>query len=179
MDELQTIRDALEYANSFGEEQTDIYSKALAALSRLEALAAEVPDAKEIIDEAMNLGAQEEEATFSIRDWKKEESILAARIGQYAYRYSEDIRKDRDYWKNIVESCGDIIQASIENHKPNGWQDACPNCGDSPLRLEARSRNGSASASADCIAVCQNCKRPMPEGWHSIHGQIKIPGPGE
>ena len=85
MDELETIRDALEYANSFGEEQTDIYSKALAVLSRLEARAAEMPDVKAIIK--------------AIRTGNLSEAEAGALIGHYARLYSEDIRKDRDDWR--------------------------------------------------------------------------------
>ena len=95
MDELQTIREALEYANSFGEEQTDIYSKALAALSRLEARAAEMPDTSKIVWEIDRICNDPEHKAPN--DSRVDEA--SALIGQYAYRYSEDIRKDRDEWR--------------------------------------------------------------------------------
>lgn len=35
----------------------------------------------------------------------------AAAIGQYAYRYSEDIRKDRDEWKAMAVQYADAVKA--------------------------------------------------------------------
>ena len=60
-------------------------TEALAALSRLEALAAEMPDVKAIIK--------------AIRTGNLSEAEAGALIGHYARLYSEDIRKDRDDWR--------------------------------------------------------------------------------
>ena len=86
MDELQTIRKTLWRAKDCNVEGWD---KALAALSRLEAIATEIPD-------TAKLAAQ-------IRDDKIGDNHAGMLIGQYAYRYSEDIRKDRDEWKALAE----------------------------------------------------------------------------
>ena len=89
MDELQTIREVLEEFAENGPRPG--LTVALAALSRLEARAAEMPDTAEIIE--------------SIRGVFPHDGMLLSReecgalIGQYAYRYSEDIRKDRDEWR--------------------------------------------------------------------------------
>lgn len=156
MDELQTIREALEYADSFGEEQTDIYTKALAALSRLEARAAEMPEARRLISKIRKGNEVDGVYQFSTLDRE-----AAAMIGQYAYRYSEAVREDRDYWKSLVNRAASIL--ALGNKKLG----ACPNCGASPLTMEAYSRNGVAGPLGDSIAVCQSCKKPMPEGWSS------------
>ena len=92
MNELQTIRDALELGHQLAEDHAflGICSKtteALAALSRLEALAAEMPDVKAIIK--------------AIRTGNLSEAEAGALIGHYARLYSEDIRKDRDEWKQL------------------------------------------------------------------------------
>ena len=38
----------------------------------------------------------------------------AVLIGQYAYRYSEEIRKDRDYWKGKVEALRKDLDSIVE-----------------------------------------------------------------
>lgn len=41
----------------------------------------------------------------------------AALIGQYAYRYSEDIRKERDYWRKLAMDFHDAVHAEVEKRK--------------------------------------------------------------
>lgn len=38
-------------------------------------------------------------------------------IGQYAYRYSEDIRKERDYWRKLAMDFHDAVHAEVEKRK--------------------------------------------------------------
>jgi len=38
----------------------------------------------------------------------------ATLIGQYAYRYSKEIRKDRDYWKGKIEALRADLDTIIE-----------------------------------------------------------------
>lgn len=101
MDELQAIREALEYCRD--ELNAHIAGSALAALSRLEARAAETPDAKAIIK--------------AIRIGNLSEAEAGALIGHYARLYSEDIRKDRDYWKGIVKALHDVIDIHLKNNE--------------------------------------------------------------
>jgi len=101
MDELQTIRGALESIVSAlvarkgtpDELKVSIYDTvalkdSLAALSRLEAHAAEMPDTKGLI--------------HLIKTEQIGDGDAGLLIGQYAYRYSEDIRKDRDKWRSLA-----------------------------------------------------------------------------
>lgn len=85
MDELQTIREVLEEFAEDGPRPG--LTVALAALSRLEARAAEMPDVKAIIK--------------AIRIGNLSEAEAGALIGHYARLYSEDIRKERDEWKQL------------------------------------------------------------------------------
>jgi hypothetical protein len=160
MNELQTIREALEYCRS--ELNAHVAGPALDAIDMLEAREASFATAGEI-------------ANSIIDNRAPDRTVCASLIGQYAYRYSEDIRKDRDYWKKTAESLHDAILQHIENHKgerlpvyaPNK-DISCPNCGASPLRIMARRRDGSGAISADgqdYMAVCASCNQPMPEGW--------------
>ena len=205
MDELQTIREALKAfddENFHNGNDCTLSSAALGAMERLEARAAEMPDASGLVRRIRG----------NIENVALTHSESAAEIGQYAYRYSEDIRKDRDYWKKIAMAFHDAVHQHLDNHKMDvfgpesevsklsrkvfsqceaqgidcaeaclkprnhahwvpiirSWsKDACPNCGAYPLRMNAVPRNGSFSMGAsDMIAVCQSCKKPMPEGWH-------------
>jgi hypothetical protein len=56
-------------------------------------------------------------------EWIEARRIVGAEIGQYAYRYTEDIRKDRDYWKDTATASHDAIHQHIENHRGE-----CPEC---------------------------------------------------
>ena len=85
MDWLQTIREVLEEFAENGPGQG--LTVALEALSHLEAPAAEMPDVKAIIK--------------TIRIGNLSEAEAGALIGHYARLYSEDIRKDRDEWKQL------------------------------------------------------------------------------
>jgi hypothetical protein len=109
MDELQTIREALVWIQDFGRSFVDneaadrCASKArdaLAALARLEALAGEMPDTAEL--------------AARIRGDKIGDNHAGMLIGQYAYRYSEDIRKDRDEWKAMAEDFARAIMAKAK-----------------------------------------------------------------
>ena len=53
---------------------------------------------------------------------------VGALIGQYAYRYTEDIRKDRDYWKDTATAFHDAIHQHIENHKGEAIKSECVGC---------------------------------------------------
>lgn len=114
MDELQTIREALEDYKV--NKDWHLGEVALAALSRLEARAAEWPDMTKIIgqiDESIHY-----DKTFpSLECWKTKEDTVSIIIGQYAYRYSEDIRKDRDEWKKLSMDFLDIIQGKLKGDK--------------------------------------------------------------
>ena len=85
MDDLRTIREVLEEFAEDGPRQG--ITVALEALSRLEARAAEMPDVKAIIK--------------AIRIGNLSEAEAGALIGHYARLYSEDIRKERDEWKQL------------------------------------------------------------------------------
>jgi hypothetical protein len=87
-DELSVIREYIESMPRKSITDKASQSKALAALSRLEARAAEMPDAASLAN--------------SIRFDDFDTNSAAALIGQYAYRYSEDIRKDRDAWRSLA-----------------------------------------------------------------------------
>ena len=93
MDELQTIREALEEFAEDGPRPG--LTVALAALSRLEARARTNIDTADIVE----------------RIWKHELLPIdsAALIGQYAYRYCEEIRKDRDHWRKLVIDVYDTV----------------------------------------------------------------------
>ena len=93
MDELQTIREVLEEFAEDGPRPG--LTVALAALSRLEARAAEMPDTSKIVWEIDRICNDPEHKAPN--DSRVDEA--SALIGQYAYRYSEDIRKDRDEWR--------------------------------------------------------------------------------
>jgi DNA repair exonuclease SbcCD ATPase subunit len=51
------------------------------------------------------------------RDNSLSANECAALIGQYAYRYNEEIRKDRDYWKHLAEAFHDAVHQHVDNHK--------------------------------------------------------------
>lgn len=112
MDELQTIREALDsIANSWASRQgTDMENtltnadagslmQAFAALSHLEARESEWPDTKAIIK--------------AIRTGNLSESEAGAYIGHYAFLYSEDIRKDRDEWKALAEGYEEAVSGLL------------------------------------------------------------------
>ena len=113
MNELQTIREAAEKLEDVvmapaGWTIVDEIKKALAIL---EAREASFATAEEIVGSIIDNRAPDR-------------AICAALIGQYAYRYSEDIRKDRDYWKKTAESLHDALLQHVENHKGE-----CAECG--------------------------------------------------
>jgi len=116
MDELQTIREAIKHLAAISAEvwqdgDKNKATSALAALSRLEDRALEMPDAIKIAAKAMGTGGIGSDRQIeALRE-------LAAEIGQYAYRYSEDIRKDRDYWQKIAMAFHDAVHQHLENHK--------------------------------------------------------------
>lgn len=124
MDELQTIREALESQAKVLEaidglstvtENIKCNDLALEALSRLEARTAEMPDCGKIADRAMMKGAAlEMDDSSTGNEWIEVKNRFSAEIGQYAYRYSEDIRKDRDYWKGFAIQFHDTIHKHIE-----------------------------------------------------------------
>jgi hypothetical protein len=196
MNELQTIREALEYCRD--ELKAHVAGPALEALARIvvrEASFATAEDrAKEVAETIDNSMLRLDKQISTVYgpvtpprvQLDKAIPLISFAMSQYAYRYSEDIRKDRDYWQKTAMAFHDAVHQHIKNNTPiksecQGCEgqgldcaesclrpknsNACPNCGASPLRLEARSRDGSNSASVDCIAVCQSCKRPMPEDW--------------
>jgi len=106
MDELQTIREALEDYKI--NKDWHLGEVALAALSRLEAFASEWPDAQEIAKRVIEAAHQ------NIDTDEIDSTEATALVGQYAYRYSEDIRKDRDEWKKLSMDFLDIIQGKLK-----------------------------------------------------------------
>jgi hypothetical protein len=144
MNELQTIREALKLAdNRAFEEGNDCgpFALALEALDVLEAREASFATAGEIVDiiqeEIMEVGGEYIHKISSIEG----ETL----IGQYAYRYSEDIRKDRDYWKKTAESLHDAILQHVENHK-----------GDKPIDLGGPSPV--SKLATKLFSECQGCE---------------------
>ena len=111
MNELQTIREAL---GKLYAENAIVIGPALSALDILEAREAELPDTAKLIERIR------EPRIFDLSigpDYKMTSARAAAAIGQYAYRYSEDIRKDRDYWQKTAMAFHDAVHQHIENHK--------------------------------------------------------------
>ena len=119
MDDLQTIREVLEYYCEHAiSMDKDRIENALAALSCLEARAAEMPDAIELVKKIRQ--GKWHKLSFEIPPYFEidlSDKKAAIEIGQYAYRYSEDIRKDRDYWKDTATAFHDAIHQHIENHR--------------------------------------------------------------
>lgn len=109
MDELQMIRKTLWRAKDCNVEGWD---KALDALSRLEAREAEWPDLSKVIDKIMTKAAALDQSGTA-NEWIAAKDLAILEISQYAYRYSEDIRKDRDEWKALAEgyvkAVGDLL----------------------------------------------------------------------
>jgi hypothetical protein len=103
MDELQTIREALEDYKI--NKDWHLGEVALAALSRLEAFASEWPDAQEIAKRVIEAAHQ------NIDTDEIDSTEATALIGQYAYRYSEDIRKDRDEWRDLAKDFALAVQS--------------------------------------------------------------------
>lgn len=139
MDELKQIRLALEAQrgtlDAVADEKNPMTrnyqanSEALEALARLEAREAEMAVAPTQTKEELQAAARDycdgfdlakivdrirEQATpgtegrggwgYNLMDIECE-----ALIGQYAYRYSEDIRKERDEWKALAEKFRDAV----------------------------------------------------------------------
>ena len=140
MNELQTIREALEMANMnliyipdpLDEKQKKV-DKALSALAILEASEAEMPDTAKLI-ERIRRGINPNGKGLPLSS-----AECGAAIGQYAYRYSEDIRKDRDYWKSIAQAFHDAVHKHIKNHTPiksecQGCEGQGLDCAESCLR---------------------------------------------
>ena len=119
MDELQTIREALEYCRD--ELNAHIAGSALDALSRLEASAASFATAEEIaktvaetIDNSMLWLDKKISTVYGPCNpprvqLDKAIPLISDAIGQYAYRYSEEIRKDRDDWRSLAEGWADAV----------------------------------------------------------------------
>ena len=138
MNELQTIREALEQLDSWRQEG------ALEALSILEArMSARMSamlDSSQIADLALNRGAAMEARDHtSCDEWIEARRVIGAEIGQYAYRYSEDIRKDRDYWQKTATAFHDAVHQHIKNHTPiksecQGCEGQGLDCAESCLR---------------------------------------------
>ena len=102
MEELKQIRKALEVSQRHYQENmagadlpqdSPLLDKAFVALARLEAREAEITDAASIANDIFCDGFN---AGRNIPHDHKGPMEYAAIIGQYAYRYSEDIRKERD-----------------------------------------------------------------------------------
>jgi hypothetical protein len=102
-DKLEVIREAIDLAPMTNPYWIPYKNKALNALARLEALAAEFPDRAKIVS--------------AIRIGNLSERNAEAMIGQYADRVSADVRKDRDYWKSTAIAFHDAIYQHIENLK--------------------------------------------------------------
>ena len=83
-------------------DEVDAALATLEALVRLEAREAElVLDTAEIVERIR--GVLPHDGMLLSRE------ECGALIGQYAYRYSEDIRKERDKWKALAEKFRDAV----------------------------------------------------------------------
>jgi hypothetical protein len=97
MDELKVIREAIEDAAECNLSSGEA-AIALEALARLEAVAFEFKSADEV--------ARDIVCTHYL---DSEISEASASISRYAYRYSEDIRKERDEWKALATKFRDAV----------------------------------------------------------------------
>jgi hypothetical protein len=145
MDELQMIREALDLGHQLAEDHAFLgicakTTEALAALSCLETLAAEMPDTSKIVWEIDRICNDPEHKAPN--DSRVDEAGVL--IGQYAYRYSEDIRKDRDYWQKTAIAFHDAVHQHIENHK-----------GDKPIDLGGPSPV--SKLATKLFSECQGC----------------------
>jgi hypothetical protein len=129
MDELQTIREALKAfddENFHNGNDCTLSSAALGAIERLEARAASFAtaneSAKEIaetIDSSMLWLDKEISTVYGPCtpprvQLDKAIPLISDAISRYAYRYSEDIRKERDEWKKLSMDFLDIIQGKLK-----------------------------------------------------------------
>jgi hypothetical protein len=111
MDELSVIRKTLWRAKDCNVEG---WAESLDALTNLEsrALLGE-PEIVERIRERSSPGTEGRGGWgYNLMDIE-----CGALIGQYAYRYSEDIRKERDYWKKLAMDFHDAVHAEAEKRK--------------------------------------------------------------
>lgn len=109
MDELQTIRAYFDGIESAAYPYISPET-ALAALSRLEARAAEWPDTAELVDKIRE-GRSIDNGEFIETEYDNSLDVCGTLIGQYAYRYSEDIRKDRDEWRDLAKDFALAVQS--------------------------------------------------------------------
>ena len=115
MDELQTIREALRLMGALVQwsHHRQTMNDALEALSRLEVRAAEWPDLSKVIDKIMNKAVVLDQSGTA-NEWIAAKDLAILEISQYAYRYSEDIRKDRDEWKAMAEQFSAVIMKKLK-----------------------------------------------------------------
>jgi hypothetical protein len=110
MDELDKIRRALEWANARYDETTMVLD-ALEALTNFESRA--LLGEPEIIERIRAMDRDPD----SPGKFRYGTPYCGALIGQYAYRYSEGIQKERDYWKALAMDFHDAVHAEAEKQK--------------------------------------------------------------
>jgi hypothetical protein len=112
MDELKQIRNYIEGCPRKSITDKRDRSIALEALTRLEAQS--YLGGAEIV---ARIRSEDINNPASPRLYRYGEPYCGALIGQYAYRYSEDIRKERDLWQGLAMQFHDAVHAEVEKRK--------------------------------------------------------------
>jgi len=119
-DELRQIRELID--NAFVQlpqgaiNARDGLEKAFTLINRLEASENDWQGTEIIISRIYN----SLQLAKSAEEFKRAFDEGGALIGQYAYRYSEEIRKDRDYRKRLTMDFHDAVNAEAEKRKKAG-----------------------------------------------------------